>query len=459
MFKAKQKILGVALALVLVLTLSVTAFAAWPSFQNHSDNNGVIDNGTPPITTPASVTTVALPSTTATTGVESTSVIGGGCAYTLYNGGTDGACLTITNLANPAAPTTPFVIDSDASDIPQLSTPYLDTENNIIFVLTSREASWMLWSVDVADPSDPGTPNVLAKGDGQANTPISAATDTSPTYLYFGSYTGSRAGSYYQYNIATRNLATFTPQFTYFRGDDFYLAGAAFVNVAGRDWVVFGGDRAILYVRAVDSFDSALVGNAVTLVDTVNNPGPVRSSIVKETISGVEYIFFSSSGTLGAILWQVRVADLLKATTINFVNNYNMKARATTSTPVISENGIIYVGTYNNDGIGNVWAFYPGDGVTTALTLADVIYSGDTVQSSPIVYSSSFEGYLYDDVYFTTTAGTGYDYAVEITSTGTINFVECAWDYVGNSSALQGFSSDEGYLVFGNSANQLYILH
>jgi outer membrane protein assembly factor BamB len=443
-----------------MFALSVTAFAAWSSFQGHVDNNGVIAVQ-PPITTPTVATVSLSPTVPATTGIDAASVIGGGYAYTLYDGGADGACIAITELANPAAPTMPIVIDSAANSITQLSTPYLDMVSNTLYVLTSQSASWALWSVDVSDPSNPGARTQLAKGLGQTGTPIAADanTESSPTYLYFGSYTGSRTGSYYQYDITTRNLATFTPQFTYTRGDDFYLAGAAFVNILGRDWVVFGSDSHNLYVRAVDSFDSALVGNAVTLVDTVNNPGPVRSSIVKETISGVEYIFFSSGGSLGAILWQVRVVDLLKAATINFVNNYNMKARTTTSTPVISENGIIYVGTYNNDGTGNVWAFYPGDGVETAPTLADVIYSGDTVQSSPIVYSDTTSGSRIDYIYFTAYSanGKGYCYYNDIDG-GDIDEAWAAGGTSSNPQAFQGFASDGGKLVYGDDGNRLYII-
>lgn len=47
-----RKGLSILLAFVLVLAMSATsAFAAWPSFQNDADNNGIIDVQ-PAITTP-----------------------------------------------------------------------------------------------------------------------------------------------------------------------------------------------------------------------------------------------------------------------------------------------------------------------------------------------------------------------------------------------------------------------
>jgi hypothetical protein len=460
--------------LALALVLGITAFAvSWPSFQNKSDNNGVIDPVAPPPTVTPTVTSISLSSSAATAGgIDSTSVIDSGYAYTLYNGGGIGACLAITNLTTPVTPAPFIVIDPAAVDIQQLSTPYLDTTSHTLYVLTSHKAEWVLWSVNVTNPTNPGPSVQLATGDGQANTPISAATDVSPAYIYFGSYSGARTGSYYQYGItaAPGTLTTFTPP----RGDDFYLAGAAFANIPGEglgDCVVFGGDRATIYVRPVSAFASG-TGNAVTLVDLVNSPGPVRSSIVKNG----NFVYFTSGGSWNAILWQILVTDLDNSATINDVNNYNMKAHTSTSTPVISANGYIYVGSYNNDGTGLVEAYTPGDGINTPPALAAVIYNpGDAVHSSPIVYSVTAPVIQRADyVYFTTYADhsqdpppatnhNGYCYRVGLTNLSS-PVPSLAWNLpnpagVTGSFALQGFASDNGYLVYGDDSNTLYIFH
>jgi hypothetical protein len=451
MFRTKQRLLSAVFALVLVLALSVTAFAVWPSFQGHVDNNGVIAVQ-PPITTP-SVTPVSLTGG----GIESTSVINNGVAYTLYNGGTPsgaagGARLRATTLANPPTQFFDIQIDPSANNIQQLSTPYLDTAANTLYVATSSSAAgndyWKLWSVsNVNTPTPTVTP--LATGAGQANTPISAAADTKPAYIYFGSYSGARTGSYYQYGITASpgTLATFAPP----KGDDFYLAGAAFVNIPGEglgDCVVFGGDRATIYVRPINAFATG-TGNAVTLVDLVNSPGPVRSSIVKNG----DFVYFTSGGSWNAILWQILVTDLDNSATINDINNYNMKAYTSTSTPVISDKGYIYVGSYNNDGTGLVEAYTPGDGVNTPPALAAVIYNpGDAVRSSPIVYTDGTG--TWDYIYFTTYSASGAGYCYRYNGTN----AQQRWATTGNAQAFQGFASDGGYLVYGDDSNNLYII-
>jgi hypothetical protein len=87
---------------------------------------------------------------------------------------------------------------------------------------------------------------------------------------------------------------------------------------------------------------------------------------------------------------------------------------------------------------------------------ATTIYSGDPVQASPIVYSGSY----YDLIYFTTNSSTGKGYCYYYDTN--YPYSEPVWSAGGTSAnpyAEQGFASDNGYLVYGDDANNLYIMH
>jgi hypothetical protein len=260
MFKAKNRLLSVALALVLVLALGITAFAAWPSFQNDSNNNGLIVPGVnPPIAAGTTPTPVSLQSNgTLYSGADTPSVITpSGYAYTLYNGGNFGACLAITNLASPANPAPYVVIDPQAVNGFEISTPYFDTATNTLYVATTWNTpdystyGWNFWRVTGLPSAIPSI-ELLDRGEGQANTPISGSLDANGNlqYVYFGTYTGAKTGTYRQYYVAGSPPAPITP--TVFQAkDDFYWAGATFVTLKDINCVVFGGDNGYIYVNPV----------------------------------------------------------------------------------------------------------------------------------------------------------------------------------------------------------------
>ena len=157
-FKSK-KLLAIALAVVLTLSLATTAFAAWPSFQNTNTNNGVIDpvaNGIPntttyPLNNPSDPTqgttgptpiTVALENAGGWIGVDAVSVINEGVVYTLHNSGS-GANVAATNLVDGTSVWTdeaivnPNVQSGDA----QLSTPYYDVATDTLYVATTASST------------------------------------------------------------------------------------------------------------------------------------------------------------------------------------------------------------------------------------------------------------------------------------------------------------------------------
>ncbi|MDR1588946.1 MAG: hypothetical protein LBS51_02000 [Oscillospiraceae bacterium] len=480
MNKTKRNILSISLAIALVLALTVTALAAWPSFQGHVDNNGRIATQ-PPITTPTTTAIQMEYNNTEGIGVGASPVIDGGDAYTLYNGRKDGARLQSTKLsATPPSTRWNIVVDATATNVPQISTPYLDITNDILYVgVTGIDSNgdyyWQLYTVTNLSSNPPIAERVPgAFGSGRFGTPITAATDTNPAHLYFGTFTGTWAGAYYQYKVSTGALVTFKPSGT--KGDDFYLAGAAFVAITDpeddnttTDYVVFGSEHPYLYVRPVSDFGNPAVGNAVTLVNPVKNPGSVRSSIVnyKQTEAGVEvkYVLFTSGGSSTGILWQIAVDNLLQPTSGNYtITCGEMNSIATTSTPVISSNGYIYIGGYNGDGTGAIWAYTPGNATTNPTSVNGVQYYPEPlfdtgeVHSSVVVWSISTGPAIgrRDYIYFTAnaTTGTGYCYSYA-PSSGTVTPV---WSDAGNGPALQGFASDAGYLVYGDDSNTLRVI-
>jgi hypothetical protein len=594
-----SKLLAAALAVALTLAMSVTAFAAWPSFQNARNNNGVINNGTPPTDPATAATPVPLPQgatvysgvdaapvmNTATytdaSGAQSTKTI----AYTLYDAGNAAGGGARVAAVDVAAGTNLWDVQLNPTSNFQVSTPYLDTDTNILYAGVTRTSPMMTlppifkygWtasdgaSIDTSgkatfpagvtssisttesinlmkavntiyaptdlsvpagvtadyeiwlepvpptppDPPEPprlidsgtinggddgatGTYNTynadticenikytvrievtpqggavtatninlnrydwdlfaisgvntanptvsasLAGAEGEFNTPISYDYDN----IYWGLWGGVR--SYYQYARDGKSApVVFTPQLpsVTWHGDNFYGAGA-FSNDAD---VFFGSDSGTIYKQDVDDF--ATPGTSRNLKSDKADVGMIRSTIAHKGT----YNYFTSHGT-GSVgyLWKVDVNLTLP--------EYTQLTYNSTSTPVISDNNIIYVGTYGYNtvlekGIGAVEAF------DSNLSRLAIIYGGDDdsdpVQSSPIVWSkNSTEDYIY----FTTNAGTekgkGYCFYYDITDPTSASEEWAAGGTSSNPFALQGFASDNGYLVYGDDGNCLYIMH
>ena len=564
-FKSR-KFLAIALAVVMTLSLSITAFAAWPSFQSNRWNNGLITNGTPPITQPALVNSVGLSTNNPTgnvySGIDNATVMNtvGGVttAYTLYNGGVrngnlGGARLAITDVASGSVHN--IMVDPDANNVAQLSTPYLNTTTNNLYAATTRYidilnkgttsiatgihsmtativipsdyweptitftfpnfvnatgfsasatlggaytftngyfntptggtsytiyydgvqripagtytltittnntsgatlsashisflvSAWKFWRINVGA----ATPTVtqIGTGYGQANTHIDYYADTN--FVFFGIYEGDR--SYYLYNQGTSTLVRFNAQ------DDFYWAGAYQQRLTGNGEVFFGSDDGKLYIKDPTNFASG-TGTIVDLKTIVSDAGKVRSTVMALE-SGTGYAYFTSTGTGNhGYLWRIDLSTVASGhPVLTYVQiSLSNASVSSTTTPVISNN-IVYVGangyqtTAPYAAAGAVQAF-------NATTLAKVVdvYVGDPVQASPIVYASSPWNY----VYFTTNSSTGAGYCYRHNWNSTV--VQSIWTAGGTSSnryAVQGFSADNGYLVYGDDGNNLYIMH
>lgn len=568
--KMSKRLLTLVLAIVLTFALGVGALAAWNSFQGNDGNNGTASNAvTNPISTSVlNLTTNGYPFS----GVDVTPVINDHYAYTLYNGGdvngtAGGARMSCVDL-NTNATVWNEQIDDLAENAQQLSTPYYDTVNDMLFVGTNStenglagvslsqwtgsgivngalvipanstvsitysnlaldgdysqayfmtgitpsgnltgsvtlvnnathvsynygtsyayagyefglynnsgttvpagvytvtitltsdvavnstvpiscvESYWTLFMVDASD----GSAAPLTDGAGQINTPITAYGQ----YLYFGIYEGDRC--YYQFDVNNDSLIAYQPN----NGEDFYWAGAAVVD----GYVVFGSESGKVYKRPIGATFGSATGAVYDLNNydpiTVPNPGAVRSSICYD---GSNFYFTSNGG----YLWKLDTA-LSTAYAINLLDSTYVTT--TTSTPVVSANGYIYVGgyktvynssTWTTDYFGEVYAI-PVSNFTQPAMQSLWVSNTEAVQSSIVVYSTtnSSTGIPVDYLYFTSNSANGKGYCLSFVPGSVVTTTVWTTGNVGTGYTLQGVAvSDNGVVVFGNDDNELYIV-
>lgn len=574
MFKSK-KLLSAVLSVFLVFSSASVVFAAWPSFQNDLDNNGVL-SGTP-LTTQAG-TGVTLSSGTYLTQttfnkagssflgtVNNTAVIDDGYAYYLYNGaGSSGSYYggriakynlstgaevwnkqtttsafaqlstpalvgdTLYFLSTGSAPAftnAPAVVNIPANSYstvinnvtlagtssarlfvqaaidaassstnislsvrvtkPDSSTVDLNMDNNsatetgapttmalsttssslnknyatvfatagtytIEFKYTNNdgsnagivnvsdcqlfENSFQLKKIADVTAANPSVESVYSfTASGQANTPISY----DGTYLYFGRWTSENgAGSYYQYKISDGTLKTYNTN----RG--YYWVGA---TVVGGN-VYFGCDDGYLHYRSVSAFDTT--GGTIAASGNYT----IRSSVVhyyNENTEQDELYFSAKNG----YLYRYNIATA----TMSSMDIDTGSSAQSTSTPVISPNGVIYVGANNGFNAGSVIAV-----PVTSFGSYTNVYTSGPVQSSPIVKSTTYydevleQNVPIDYVYFTTNASSarGYCYSF-VPSTSAVGYT---WQTPAGYYALGGISGDGSYLTFGDNGGNLFII-
>ena len=126
-----------------------------------------------------------------------------------------------------------------------------------------------------------------------------------------------------------------------------------------------------------------------------------------------------------------------------------------TSTPVIAASGNIYVGFYSGFTAGGLMKITaPTSGTVGTASLITVSGAAFTqpVQCTPVVYTSG----NYDYFYFNTNSGTGAGYCFRVSKTGTN--ASQRWKTDNDTYALGGMAISNGYAVFGNDYNHLYIV-
>lgn len=299
---------------------------------------------------------------------------------------------------------------------------------------------------------------------GQINTPIVSYGD----YIYFGTWVGNgtiegstEPGRYYQVqvaNVPSTSNDSYPVQSVSSIYKGFYWGGA----VAVGEKVYFCGDGGYLYYRPMgDGFgttaDTDIYATSISLPSVDGNAaGDVRSTIMtkdgklyfasKGSSIGNVYCYTIGSNGVPAFSWGAK----LSCTIGNDTYSGNC-----TSTPVIADSGNIYVGFYSGFSAGGLMKITaPTSGTLGTASLITVEGAAFTqpVQCTPVVYTDDGMDYFY----FNTNSGTGAGYCFAVLPDET-DAVEM-WKTDNDTYALGGMAICNGYAVFGNDYNHLYIV-
>lgn len=458
--KLRTSLLALALA---VGVLSTSALAAWPVYGGNNNHNAVVDNApTDPVASSLS-TAINLPCTgSGWDGVDNVPVMqtvnGTTYAYVLYDGyGATGARVAKIKCDDGSVvwATDPYGTAGTSLNAKsgfQLSTPYLDDKgtpndpaDDVLYVATISQyddyvgGEWLtgtgskVMALTGLNQSKPTVTNVLTGIDGQINTPIT----TDGTYLYFGTWPGgSSAGTYYQIKISDNSVKTFTPD-----SYGFYWAGA----VSDGKYVYFGSDNGKLYYRSVGALfnstsTSANIGGVVDLTATVSGAGNVRSTVMLDN----GYLYFT---TQGGYLWCYKTSATGAPT-----YQWSVALGGTSTSTPTKVGDRIYVGVYSGFNKGGVLCVSASGSHTVSDVIAIEDKNNFPVQSSIVVKGT---GTGTDYLYFNTNAstGAGYCYTFNGNTSGKV------WETEGDTYALGGMAIENGYAVFGNDYNHLYVVH
>lgn len=440
--KTKRMTRVLVMVLVLAMVLSVSALAAWPVYGGSNSHNAVVTNAPTNPSTSSLTSYVSLTNSTSWDGVDNVPVMetvnNVTYAYVLYDGlGTNGAQVIKYNCTNggeiwrTTAQQTQGSLNAKAGF--QLSTPYLDTTNRALYVgvisaytydpatdAYLQNSNSKLVKLTNLDASQPTVTEMILDITGQINTPITS----DGTYLYFGTWPGgTNAGTYYQVKISDGTYKTYTPS-----ANGFYWAGA----VKSGNYIYFGSDNGQLHYRRVSTFNST--GGVVNLAAVQSDAGNVRSTIMEDN----GYLYFTSQG---GYLWCYKAGSTGTPT----YQWHTSLGATSTSTPTKVGNRI-YVGCYSGFSAGGVKC------VDATTHVATNVATGFPVQCSIVVMGN---GTGTDYLYFNTNSGSGAGYCYSYNGTTGAK----VWSTDSDTYALGGMACTDGYIVFGNDKNHLYIVH
>jgi hypothetical protein len=371
----------------------------------------------------------------------------------------------ITYVANPTS-------REEWTNVEQYNTVELEQYGSYMITVTATTGDAFLHHVDfswqqsgltrVSLDGETTTFIAASPGGGQANTPIT----NYGQYLYYGTLSGG--ANYFQIDLSDSSIKSYSS------GTRQYWAGAAQISTEEGAYMVFGSDGGYLHLTPAGQYfgdpdpDISVSINLAEVITGLTAPGNVRSTV---SVDGTNtYIYFTSQG---GYLWQATIAELLDPTEDQTFSAIELGSPVSlpsaTSTPALSRSGplltkYIYTGYYTGpNGAGGVAAATESDFDSPTpgpipVSVLDTVYSGGAhegaVQSSPIVYTNG----SWDYIYFTTNTEEGIGYCYRFNGV-TAQKRWAAGGASGNRYAVQGFSSESGYLVYGDDGGRLYIMH
>lgn len=439
-----RKVLALGATLAMLATSALaSSTSSWPVYGGNANHNSVVSGA--PTSSPTVAEINLLNANSGWDGVDTVPVMetvdGVTYAYVLYDGHAAGSHLAKFNcgtaISNAGSSGDAIYAAAKEWDVQlgstsgfQLSTPVLYEDT--VYVATNGG------EVYAVDTSNGAKSLVVSVSTGQINTPLTIYDD----YLYFGTWVGNGTiegatapGRYYQVDLTTD---TNNVQSVSSIAKGFYWAGA----VVSGSYIYFGGDGGYLYYRPVgDTFgtesDTDIQStslNLATATGGASDVGNIRSTVMLDggklyfTSQG-KYLWCCTIGSGGApaISWKASLGG------------------TSTSTPT-KVGDRIYVGYYSGFSAGGVQCV-GANGSHTVTTVA----SGFPVQSSILVQGA---GTGTDYLYFNTNSGSGAGYCYSYNGSAGAS----VWSTRGDTYALGGMACDNGYLVFGNDYNHLYVV-
>lgn len=481
-----KKLFALLLAVVMVFSLSVTAFAAWNQFQKDAAHSGLISSNEVPIDTPELLEGVTLTHADSWTpdsglpGVDASPVVAGDTAYVVYYGGPadeENGGIRVSAVSLSDTPEEVWSIklladdeqdEMETDNIQQLGTPYYDDSRQYLYIPVTYtknifEGKTVTTRGGASYDSSTGKLSLRANVTGYVYiSDVTVDGDTLLTYIATG-LTGP-TGKALSGNVQFRNTTTGV---SYYFGDNVAYAGYEFCLYNNSNTTIPAGNyqvtitlnsntncsagtlplRAVtpywrlFYMRAF-SYASTPYGLPAQITDGsyVEGAGQINTPITGVTYNGHKYLYFGIYDGERAY-YQYRFTSTPETTLKKFVpadssnTGFYWAGAAVVGDNVVfgAENGHIY-----SRPIGDTFDTATGGDLNLHTYKSDV----GEVRSS-ICYDN---GYLY----FTTKDAAIWKVKSDLTASGTNGpkYYSFKNDVIINASSTP-VVSPSGYVYFG----------
>lgn len=465
--KTHKKLLALLLSVVMMFSLSVTAFASWNQFQKDSSHNGQVSISQMPTSLPSTSFAPQLTSAsnresyTGLPGIDTTPVISGDMAYVLYHagdrsdatkGGVRVAAVNLTS-AGTQAWNVRLGSDLDTDNMQQLATPYYDEDNNTLFapvtynkdiidgknITVSEGASITdgILSLPANGDTEITIPNVVLEGatkstyfatgiiaeEGKGISGSVTFTKADGTSQSFGTSMGYDGYEFCLYNNANVDIKAGTYTVTILISNGSAYTGTSKLHAVTPYWKLY-------QMTATSSGYSNVSVVQTSDGSTVEGAGQANTPITGTTYNGHKYIFFGIyDGTRAYYQYDYTTNTLTPFTPGETNDGFYWAGAAVVGSNVVfgAENGYVYSRPIGSS-FGTISA-------GTRTNLHNIQPDAGRVRSS-ICYESS-GGYLY----LTTSNAYLWRLSTNLSGASAVRFADDGDDpYVLNSSSTPAVS-------------------